>query len=468
MNEKRLLKWIGAGAGLALAGLGYLIYAEYGALEIARQNVADIRGQIDTARKQLSGLAALEKDVIVLRETEQAIKDILPDDKDLNNFVRDLQDFAQDTEVSFTQVKKKDLNAGAKKAATDAFEKVAYEISLEGDAFQALAFLDRVESHTRFLRVPTIALTASTRRAIEERGVPRHKVKLEIETFVYKPQAGVDPVKIESYSRKRELLLGEIAKRRQALAVQTYQYRGPRGRRDPWVDPRVPTTPDDPTALPIGEQQKLVDGLVERMVLVKRTLEDWRATDVIVRKMMLRAELDQLTIALEEDTRRVQAEGLVRFAMAERRMQVEVVDQLAALRDELDKERGPVGPSVEMLTQVAESMSRHISSGEPALAIETFKSVEGSLGSVSADPERRALARQIVEAFEDAKILRDFQAIAMQIKGVAIQEGRPPVALINGRTLREGDLFGDEMVVRSIRSGEIEFLFRGVVLVRRF
>ncbi len=467
MTEKRLLRWIGAGAGLALAGMGYLVWAEYGALEIARGKVAEIRGQIDTARKQLSGLAALEKDVIVLRETEQAIKDILPDDKDLNNFVRDLQDFAQDTEVSFTQVKKKDLNAG-KKGATDAFEKVAYEISLEGDAFQALAFLDRVESHTRFLRVPTVALTASTRRAIEERGVPRHRVKLEIETFVYKPQAGVDPVKIESYSRKRELLLGEIAKRRQALAVQTYQYRGPRGRRDPWVDPRVPTTPDDPTALPIQEQQKLVDELVERMGLVKSTLEAWRGTDVIVRKMMLRAELDQLTIALEEDTRRVQTEGLVRFAMAERRMQVEVVDQLAALRDELDKERGPVGPSVEMLTQIASSMSRHVSAGEPLLAIETYKSVEGSLGSVSADPERRALARQIVETFEDAKILRDFQAIAMQIRGVAIQEGRPPVALINGRTLREGDLFGEEMVVRSIRSGEIEFLFRGVVLVRRF
>jgi hypothetical protein len=56
----------------------------------------------------------------------------------------------------------------------------------------------------------------------------------------------------------------------------------------------------------------------------------------------------------------------------------------------------------------------------------------------------------------------------MQIRGVAIEEGRPPVALINGRTLREGDLLGNEMVVRSIRSGEVEFLFRGVVLVRRF
>ncbi len=467
MNEKRLLKGIAAGAVVALAGLGYLVWAEYGALDEARARVTEIRGQIDTARKQLSGLATLEKDVIVLRETEQAIKEILPDDKDLNNFVRDLQRFAQDTEVAFTQVKRKELG-GPRKGAVETFEKVAYEISLESDAFQALAFLDRVESHTRFLRVPTIALTASSRRTIEELGAPRHKVKLDIETFVYKPQAGVDPVKIEGYARKRELLLGEIAKRRQALAVETYQYRGPRGRRDPWVDPRVPVSDQDPSMLPIQEQQRIVDELVERMGVIKRTLDEWRKTDVIVRKMMLRAELDQLTVALEEDARRIQSEGLVRFPMAERRMQVEVIDQLVASRDEVDKERGPVGPSLELLQQLASSMARHVQGGEPGLAIEAFKSIESSLASVSADPERRALARQIVETFEDAKILRDFQAIAMQIRGVAIQEGRPPVALINGRTLREGDVLEGDMVVRAIRSGEIEFLFRGVVLVRRF
>jgi hypothetical protein len=113
-------------------------------------------------------------------------------------------------------------------------------------------------------------------------------------------------------------------------------------------------------------------------------------------------------------------------------------------------------------------MRRQVDGGEPTLAIETYKTIESELASVTSDPERRAIAQQILAANEDAKILRDFQAVAMQIRGVAIEEGRPPVALINGRTLREGDLLGNEMVVRSIRSGEVEFLFRGVVLVRRF
>jgi len=467
MNEKRLMQWIIGGSCLAAAGLGYFVWSEQENLDAARENVASLRSQIDSSRQQLSCLAAMEKDVIVLRETEQAIKEILPDDKDLNNFVRDLQRFSQDTEVHFTQVKKKDLNA-AKSKTPEAFEKVAYEISMEADAFQTLAFIDRVESHTRFLRVPSITLSASPRKTIEERGVPRHKIKLDIETFVYKPQAGAAPVKIESYERKRELLLGEISKRRQALAFNTYEYRGPRGRRDPWVDPRVPVADQDPSALPIQEQQQLVDGLVERIGEIKDTWEELQAAETMVRQMTLRAQLDQQVASLEEETRRVQTEGLVRFPMAERRMQVEVVDQLSVLRNEVLASRGPAGPSVEVLQQVLASMSKQIESGDAQSAIDTYLTVEPNLASVTSDPERRALVKQIVDAQEDALILRDFQSVQMQIKAVAIQEGVAPVALINGRTLREGDLLGDELIVRSIRSGEIEFLFRGVILVRRF
>ena len=48
---------------------------------------------------------------------------------------------------------------GLKKKANDAheksdFDKVAYTLSLEGDAFQFMDFLDLSESHSRFMRVP--------------------------------------------------------------------------------------------------------------------------------------------------------------------------------------------------------------------------------------------------------------------------------------------------------------------------
>jgi hypothetical protein len=51
---------------------------------------------------------------------------------------------------------------------------------------------------------------------------------------------------------------------------------------------------------------------------------------------------------------------------------------------------------------------------------------------------------------------------------VAIMSGAPPVALINGKALGEGDLINNDLMIRGIRSGEIEFIYKGVILIRRF
>jgi hypothetical protein len=56
----------------------------------------------------------------------------------------------------------------------------------------------------------------------------------------------------------------------------------------------------------------------------------------------------------------------------------------------------------------------------------------------------------------------------MDIKGVAIADDIPPVALINDKTLSEGDSLNNELIIRAIRPGSIEFLFRGMILERRF
>jgi hypothetical protein len=84
------------------------------------------------------------------------------------------------------------------------------------------------------------------------------------------------------------------------------------------------------------------------------------------------------------------------------------------------------------------------------------------------DPPRAALVDALRKAEQEARILADFQKLNIKISGFVIADGVPPVALINGKALGEGDLVDDELVIRSIRQGEIEFIFRGVVLVRRF
>ena len=115
-----------------------------------------------------------------------------------------------------------------------------YTLSLEGDAFQLLDFMNMIESHKRFMRVPTFRIQAAQRTQMEKEGVIAHRIQLDVETFVYEPKKDQKTVKIDGYDRKRDLLLGEIQRRRQDLALMPFSYRGQRGRRDPWIDPRVP------------------------------------------------------------------------------------------------------------------------------------------------------------------------------------------------------------------------------------
>ena len=469
MNEKKAMYVIGGASLLLAAGFGWLIWSEYGSIGEARANVAALHTDIEQSRKLLAQTPALEKEVIVMRETEQAIKEILPDEQDLNNFVRDLQRFQEDSEVHVTSLKKRDIAAKGPKGAQETFDKVGYEISLEADAFQILSFLDRLEGHSRFLRVPSIKLDAASRRDIEATGTPAHRVKLDVETFVYRPQGGPEPVKIDGYPRKRELLLGEIARHRQAIAVDSYSYRGQRGRRDPWVDPRMPVASQDPSGLPIQEQSRIVDGLVEQMDQIKKLWDTVRKPDItIVEQMTTRAELEQKLGALEDETRQVTAEGKVRFPMAESRLQQQVLEPMAQLRNQLLASAGASGPTSETMSQLLQTMRRNIAAGTPKLALEAFATIESNLGFALHDPVRKSLAEALRNAADEARILLDFDAVGLVIKGVAIQEGRPPVALINGRALSEGDLVNDELVIRAIRSGEIEFVFRGVVLVRGY
>lgn len=166
-KEKRFwVSLLGGGAAAALL-FGYLINSQYGAIDQARQEVASLRTNIDSARKLLTGTAQLEREVIVLRETEEAIKELLPDEQDINNFVRDLRRFEQDSKVRITGVKPKNTNNAARKKSKDDFDKVAYQLNFEADAFQMLSFLDHIESHSRFMSVTSFKLQSASRKDVE-------------------------------------------------------------------------------------------------------------------------------------------------------------------------------------------------------------------------------------------------------------------------------------------------------------
>ncbi|HJP01283.1 MAG TPA: hypothetical protein QF764_05895 [Planctomycetota bacterium] len=465
MKDRKIWIAVLGGGALIAAGLGAGIHVEDGHIDLARAQVAQLGDEIGTSRKLVSGTRALEREVIVLRELAEVIQGILPDEDDVNNLVRTFQRFSEGSDVRIRALKKKSDPRGKQETA---FDEVAYTLTLEADAFQFLDFLDMIESHSRFMRVPRFKITAADRTQVEADGFAAHKVQLDIETFVYDREKSFRPASIEGYDRKRTLMVGEINRRRSDLVVSSYDYLGARGRRDPWVDPRVPVRGDGETALSVKEQMDIVRDLVERMAMARESWTAVAASSNVVEEMVARADLEQLLAHIEEDLRRVEAEGSIRYVPSRRRLELEVMEGLVALRRDLAATEGGRGPSVEKLAEVLDAMNRHLQREEYELVLDAFRLVDEELQYIEGDRARKPYAVELRRRADLARTVLEFDEIEIEVGMIAIVAGAPSVALINGSARQVGEMLGRELLIRDIRTDEIEFLFRGVILARRF
>jgi hypothetical protein len=207
--------------------------------------------------------------------------------------------------------------------------------------------------------------------------------------------------------------------------------------------------------------------MVTRMQDVLRMWDEVQKADNVIVEMMTRAELEEKLVALEEEVRRHQAEGAIRYVPSERRMQKEVIEPIALLRQELLVASGR-GPSADTLKEILKSMERHREKAEYALMLDAFRGIEDRLELVEGDPLRKPLVERLRKLAFEARTVLDFEKIEIEVTGLAIIEGQAPVAVINGRSLGVGDMLDRELVVHEIRSGEIEFIFRGVILAMSF
>ena len=462
MSEKQRWFFILGGAALLAFGFGGLIVLQHRTIEDTRAEIESLDGEIAAARALISKSPDLEREVILQRETDEVVAEILPNHKDVNDLVLTLHSFEAQSGIKITSLKPVKINDREKRD----FEKVAYNLNFDGDAFQLLSFIDMVESHPRFMSVPAFKLQAARRPKanVGAEDELRHKVQLDVETYVYEPKTGASGVKIENYDRKRDNLLGEIARRRSELTIPVYHFGGPRGRRDPWVDPRVPMTDDPP--LTIEQQIELVDGLAERMAVVWGLLEEMLVTETIVEEMKVYHSLETELVAVEEEIRRVEAEGKLRFHSALQRFQKDVVLAAAEVREALSDARGLDGATAEEIDQVARAMERHLVRGEYDLALDAYAHIADRLGPAELEPERLPLVNGLYGLENTASAYREFDNMQIDVRGVLLHEGMSPVAVINGASVAVGELLESGVLVQTIRKDEIEFLYRGVVFVK--
>ncbi len=448
--------------GLITVGLSGLVWRSTNELESARQEAAAVAERILVERARLEKTPGLEQEVLVFREISGRMAAILPDEAGLNDLVRSLQGFSEQSGVEIRSLRRAAPRSGAKGGGD--LRAVSYTLELEGDAFELLRFLDLVETNDRFLRVPRFEVDAARQQALSEGAQLVHSIRLDVETFVFEPGAESEPVAIEWADWKLERLRGEVSRRRTGLEPAEYEYRGRRGRRDPWVDPRHRPASERAVEAPNTEQETSTFS-----ASVSEAWSSWRAleqTSSALEEAGLTEELEVEVVRLEADARRLLEAERAQKDAGSSPLTEEIVDSLRELRAALDEQRGNRGPSIARLREVSSAMRAHAAMDQHVLALEALAPVAPELDWLAKDRDRAPYVEALRSAAERSQAVIDFDAMGYQPRGVVVLGERAAV-LVGDRAVMAGDRIKDEIIVRSVTSDEVVFEFRGVVIKRR-
>ncbi|HET6202072.1 MAG TPA: type 4a pilus biogenesis protein PilO [Planctomycetota bacterium] len=452
---------LGAAGLLAASGVAASVLC-HKAIRTEEGKLVELRDEIGKARAKVEAIPEREREAIIARENLDEIAKILPDDTQVEEFVRRLQDFQQETEVGITSLE----NASPKRQTGKAFHPVAYRINLDGNLWQFLAFLSRLESYERFVRVPRFKVASGPRPKNGDYEAVRHRIQLEVETFAYNRGKGdTKRAQIPHYEKRKAELADEIAKAREKIEVIPYEYRGPHGRRDPMIDPRLPSAAAGGAGLPLDEQSSLLERLRAEVDKIRGEVDRFRTTGNLIERAELRRAISTKLGALAEEVGKTEREGKIAYLPLARRFRREVVEGISEARRAFEAVMAE-GPTAEELKAVARAMRDALAAGDLPAALDRYALVAERLRSAEGDPTRAPLAAEIRELERRARLAEEFSRLKIVISGVVVRPDGA-VAVINGRTVTEGDMLDDDLFVRRIGVEEIEFQYRDLVIARK-
>lgn len=474
LSEKQKLLVIGGSAlGLCLLAGGGVYWAQ-GLIEEEQRGIEAKKAEIQTAEGKIAKIPGTEREVIILRENLGEYVKILPETKDLNNFVKTLNQFQTQSGVTTVELRQgRPENA----ASSERFLRTEYNYEMTATLWQFMKFLNLIENYERFISVSAFSLAHATNLVKEQPGGEAdvaHGMKMTMETYTYNARGAGQEVDIPDYDEKRDNLREEIFKRRTMISIQNYEHRGMLGRRDIFVDPRTMTTPNSThKGIPTTEQKKLIETYVGEIQKLREMLIRARnpATSVFD-QFNLEKALREGIAKQQENAQKTEQSGTISFQPYRLRWTKEVTDSLEDLKRQvadLGKEKGPALrdpflPRAEMETLAAD-MERALLQGNLEEARNKFESIQVKLGVPAEDP-RYALAIRMQELHLRAVTALEFQGLNLKIQGVLVnRDGRSGVVL-NGEVYEEGEYINDNLFVRAVQEEQVHFVFKGLTLVR--
>ncbi|MCK5943585.1 MAG: type 4a pilus biogenesis protein PilO [Planctomycetes bacterium] len=468
-TQKKLLLTIG-GASLFVCGAAAGgVYYTQGLIEEVDVQITAKRGEVAVADAKIAKIPNLEKDVIILRENLGEYVKILPDEDQLNDFVRMINRFDNQSGVRGTGLKKKNTRQGKTKGR---FTPIEYTYEMTATLWQGLKFMNLVENFERFVSVTEFSIQPGKGNSGEPStidGEVVHAIKVTMQTYQYNGAAQGKEVVIPKYDDRKEELRDEIWKRMQAIRVDHYEHRGQQGRRDIFVDPRESGVNggNDPS---MAEQKAALERGIAAVEALEKILERRQSEEITLFERYsldkrFKTELQQALVKADEDA------GILKYLPYRSRWATDVVAPLELMQRQAEVgkpepiEQDPYLAKEDIQTLIA-LMADDCNNGQLEQARERYEVVQERLAVPESD-ERHELAVQAKRWHIKASTAIDFKGLDLNVQGVVVNGGggRSGV-LLNGEVFEEGDYVQDDLLVKMVEEEQVWFVFRGLTLVR--
>ncbi|MEO0481730.1 MAG: type 4a pilus biogenesis protein PilO [Planctomycetota bacterium] len=463
IDEKKAIILIAAIGGTITLGALAGVYFTYDEIDAKEEAIQAAKTQLQDSERKIAQIPKLEDDVIVLRENVDTYTRILPDTKEVGDFTRTLNGFASQVGITIENwLPQKEQKPKGK------FTNYSYKLKTKASTWQLLRFMSLIENHERFMKISALQLRSTTGTEIliadAEEGVI-HDIDMTVETYVYNGKGSGQNVDIPNFKVKRERLLDRIQSVADAVALERYEYTEQPGRRDIFIDPRPlvgRSAPDQGLRISereLGELESRMDGLRIRF-------GSWESqTNYLQRERMRRellAELDEIWSSGKDMASEVGSE------QARSRLNSSVLiparEMIAELRGMINEENAV---TLDMLDTLITQIRQDAANGDYQTAIDRFDEVAPQLGFAEDDP-RRELADQALKIRDALEITLEFEQIPLQVEGWVVYDAGRRGLLINGSALEEGDMVTPEVMLLSVRKGEADFVYRDLLLTKRW
>jgi len=459
-EEERKKIFVILGGSLALALIcGVVAYFQYDAVKSVREQTATVEAQIEAAETKRERIPDLEREVIVLRENVAEYVKILPDDREVNDFVTKINEFADASGVVVTTLDDV-ARLGTKKKQADPFERVAYNINLTGDIDEVMTFISYFENHERFVKIPSFTIKAAKRRTLEEGGKARHEVEMMLETFVYNQGgSGLSRVTIPSFDAKRDKFEAEILKARRDISIDKYPFTPNEHRRDPFLDPRVSAV--DAERITLAKQRQKLAELQGMLAKIDELRSAEGEENDLLKKSELRRRTDDAVRDLAAMVDTAREEDWFTLNAIQEELEETVVVPLEAIVVNRGIHPNAAPLTVADLEAIHSDMEELFHAGEYEQVIEQFEALFTRMDAAEQGAEFHALLQEVVRMKDHAAAILEFQEREIRILGI-VYSPSASTAIINGMVVAEGDPVDDEVLVAAIHEDEVEFLFREI------